>query len=132
MAERVSLESKVGVGVFCAFACLGAAAIYFWGFGNEPLTRESWFWAAPVLSPVAYLIFLRWRLLGTVAMLLLYAAAYAGASQMIQLDCARLRCSTQNLAVNALAPMIAGFHLIFMLVALIWMCLDVWRACRVR
>ena len=131
MAERVALESKVGVGVFCAFACLGAAAIYFWGMGNEPFTRESWFWAAPLLSPVAYLIFLRWRRLGTIAMLLLYAAACAGSARMIQLDCARGNCSTQNGIVIALASTVAGFHLICMVAALIWMCVDVWKARRV-
>src|SRR6185437_11378918 len=132
MAERVSLESKVGVGVFCAFACLGAAAIYFWGMGNEPFTRESWFWAGPLLSPVPYLIFLRWRRLGTIGMLLLYAVAYMGAWRMIQVECARGNCSTQNAFVNAVAPLIAGLHMVFMLGALIWMCLDVWRVRRVR
>lgn len=129
MAESVGAD-KVGVGVLCALACVVAGVIYLFGYGNAPLTAESLFWAAPMLSPIAFLIYLRWKRAGAIAMMLLYAAAVTGTSRMLQSDCGRGDCVTQNRFVIALGSMVAGVHMILMLGALVWMCSAVWKARR--
>lgn len=129
MSEKLGVD-KVGVGVLCGLACITAGLMYLFSFGNAPLATESLFWAAPILSPIAFLVYLRWERAGAIVMLLLYAAAVTGSSRMLQSDCGRGDCVTQNRVVITLASMVAGFHMMFMLVALVWMCAGVWRARR--
>lgn len=131
MAKRWGVD-EVGVCVFCVLGCICAAPVYFWGFGNSPFTRKSLFWAAPLLSPVAFLVYFRWKRAGAVVMAALYAAAVMGTYTMLRADCARAgACFTQSRVPLAAASLVAGLHTIFMLGAVMWMVQGAWRVRRV-
>ena len=61
-------------------------------------------------------------------MALLYAAAVMGAYSLFRADCDRAgECFTQSRVALAVASSVAGFHIIFMLGAVVWMFVEIWR-----
>jgi hypothetical protein len=119
------------VGIFCMVACLAAVAVYLFGFANKPLSSESLFWAMPIVSPIAFVIYLKSKTVGSVFQTVLYSFAVYGAFQMIREACIKGgECYTHNAAAVAVASMFAGVHVIAMLIATILMCAGVARAFR--
>jgi hypothetical protein len=122
MGDAVFQPNNLAAGVFSAIASAGAAAIYLFGFANQSISLESLFWAMPMLSLIAFLVYLRSRTVGVIAMLVLYAAAILGANQIVMNDCLRGNCPTTNRFLIFLSAMVSGLHMISMLIALLLMC----------
>ena len=116
----------VVVGVFCLIACLAAAAVYLFDFANKPLSSESLFWAMPIVSPIAFVTYLKSKAVASVLQTVLYSLAVYGAFQMIREACIKGgECYTHSAAAVAVASMFAGVHIIAMLIATIMMCAGV-------
>src|ERR1700742_4751468 len=79
---------KIGPGVLCVVASLGSAAIWLFDFAGQPLSMTSLFWAGPMLSAIAFLVYLRSEIGGTIMQAVLYALSCVGAYRMIEADCA--------------------------------------------
>ena len=112
---------KIGTGFLCLIASLSAGAIYLFGFGNEPLSLTALFWAAPLLSPVAWIVYIKFRTAGMATQAALYVMAIIGAYHVIQNDCSHGNCTTQSKPLIALSGTISGVHMICMLAALVLM-----------
>ena len=114
--------SNVFAGVLCGTAFIAALFIYLFGFANQSISVESLFWAMPLICPIAFVLYLKSRPFGAALQIILYMLAILGSYNMIQNDCLRGNCSTGNPVAILMAGMIAGVHLIAMLLALILMC----------
>ena len=130
MANKSKREGPIGyqiaLGILCVVASVSAGAIYFFDFGNEPLSAQSLFWAAPIICPVSFLVYLKSRIGGAVTQAVLYALSVLGAYQMFQADCYSGRnCFTQSRLITAFSSLFAGVHIICMLAALVIACIGV-------
>jgi hypothetical protein len=126
------LANRIGLGLLCGLTSLAALAIYLFGYGSQPLSLESFFWAAPMLCPLAFLVYLKSKIGGSAAQAILYTLSVVGAYAMIRSDCDRGNCNTQNPALIAGSAMVAGLHMICMLGILIYMGLGAWKPLRSR
>jgi hypothetical protein len=126
----VSFATKITLCVLSAFVAIASVAIYLFGFASKPLSVETLFWAAPLACPLAFAIYLKSKRLGTVVQAVLYALGALGAYYMLEADCLRGNCSTQNKLAIALNSMVAGIHMICMIVILGIMFTSIWMADR--
>jgi len=122
---------KILLGILSTIVSLSAIAIYMFGFSG-PISVESLFWAAPLLFPIAFLVYLKSKLGGASTAAVLYALAVIGAFYLIRADCVRGNCDTQSWLPIVLAASIAGLHMICMLAVLLVMGSDLYRARRSR
>ena len=118
------MTSKLGIGILCALTSLGSLGIYLFAFANEPLSVTSLFWAAPACCPLALLIYFRSKMGGVCAQAGLYILSVSGAYHVVQADCARGNCSKDARTTIVLGAMVAGYHMMGMLVILICMCIG--------
>ena len=72
------------------------------------------------MCPVAFFVYLKSKIGGAVTQAVLYVLSVVGAYQMIQADCYRGDCVTQNKLVIALSSLFAGVHIICMLLRWWW------------
>jgi hypothetical protein len=128
---EASIGYQIVLGVLCVVASLSAGAIYLFDFGPDPLSVKSFFWAAPIISPVALVVYLRSRIGGACIQAALYALAVLGAYKMFQADYLIESC-TQNRLVTALGSLFAGVHIICMLAGLIVACMGVRETIRLQ
>ena len=82
------------------------------------------------MCPIAFFVYLKSKIGGAVTQAVLYALSLVGAYQMIQADCYRGNCVTQNRLIIALTSPFAGVHIICMFAALVVACLGVWETVR--
>lgn len=118
-----SVTNKVVLAALTLFVFIGSGAIYLFDFAGQALSIESLFWAAPLACPVAFLIYLKSQIGGTLIQTALYTSGILGAHRMIQLDCLRHNCSQFP---TVFAAMLAGIHMIGMLCIVIIMCVGIW------
>jgi hypothetical protein len=121
---------NIWVGILCAAASLSSLGIYFFGYAGGALSRESLFWAMPLICPIAFIVYLKTRTFGALTQSLLYALATYGAYHVVQEECSRGNCFTQNGIAIVMASMFSGVHMIAMLGALLLMCFGTAKAIR--
>jgi len=129
--ETIS-ATNISVGVLSVAASLAALAIYMFDFAGEPLSVVSLFWAAPMVSPLASFVFMKSKIGGATTQAALYGLALLGAYNLIEADCNRGNCETQNRLVSVFAGMVAGIHMICMVTILVLMFIGVWKMRRLQ
>jgi hypothetical protein len=121
------------VGVFCVVAFVAAAGVYLFDFANKPVSIESMFWIMPMVSPIAYVAYMKVKPIGLAAQAILYLLTVFGAYRMFQNDCIHGgECFTNNSAALVAGSLVSGVHVIAMLGALLLMSAETAKAFRSR
>ena len=117
----------MGVGIVSILTALIAGCMWLFAYGGQPLSVESLFWAAPLFCPIAFIVYRKSKVLGTLMQVVLYALSLIGAFHVILADCGKGNCATQNPIIIACAAALAGFQMIGMLATLLLMGFGAWK-----
>lgn len=116
--------AKVPVVILAVIISFASLVIYGFGFSKDAFSAESLFWAAPLLCPVAALIYVRSKIVGACIQLILFSGALCGVYVMQDHVCRTDDCAWKSPAVSVIASSLSDPHILLMLALTLWLCVG--------